>query len=435
MVPTWSVLKGLKIGSRSPGVCPPRPKNLPLASLLKLCIRLLPLPARPNCRCPISPLESLYTTHMPARNTPLKYGYTNDYIKRVARAIHGSCPQLDQGLFVRSILSGDWDELELKDRMKRISATIDDALPADFRKALDLLESAVPKFKNYHAMFFPDFLERRVTRDFEASWQLAAAAMARYTEHSSSEFAVRPMILHDQPRMLAEMQKWTQNSCEHIRRLATEGCRPRLPWAMALPPLKRDPEPILPILEALRDDTSEYVRRSVANNLNDIAKDHPTRVLGIAERWLHETPSNCSASDRRRLVKHACRTLLRAGDPRAMPLFGFRDPTSITVENFRLDQTSIKLGESIEFAFRIGGDAPIGRVRVDYAVFYQKANGKLSPKVFKISEFDCKTAERAISRRHKFRDLSTRKHHAGPHQIELRINGVAKAKLGFELRI
>jgi 3-methyladenine DNA glycosylase AlkC len=371
---------------------------------------------------------------MPTRNTPLKHGYDKAYLGRIATAIGASSPAFNESLFLAAVQAKPWKDLELKDRMKRISSCLDEALPTDFAAALKILDPAVAQFESFLAMFFPDFVERRVTHDFARNWELGELALARYTAHSSSEFAVRPMILEDQERMLKTMLHWTADPCEHVRRLASEGSRPRLPWAMALPPLKVDPAPLLPILEALRDDTSEYVRRSVANNLNDIAKDHVEVVLDTAERWLREVPVQSSISDRRRLVKHACRTLLKAGNPRAMVLFGFMDPAQLEVTDLIFDRRSLLMGESLEFTFEVRGQAPLGKLRIEYAVFYQKANGSLSPKVFKISEFECAEKQRTMTRRHTFRDLSTRRHHPGRHEIEVRINGVPKARLDFELQ-
>ncbi|MFT4710627.1 MAG: 3-methyladenine DNA glycosylase AlkC [Planctomycetota bacterium] len=365
--------------------------------------------------------------------TPLKFGYDKAYIERIADGVSQQWPPFPHSEFCKAVLGEGWDQLELKARMKRISACLDERLPTDLPAFLGAIEHVAPHFPSFLGMLFPDLVELRVGRDFQRHWDLGAGALARFTKYSSSEFAVRPMIVEDQQRMLAQMQEWATSDCEHLRRLASEGCRPRLPWAMALPELKRDPSPLLPILESLRDDESEYVRRSVANNLNDVAKDHPDVVLGVAERWLEEAPSCASPKHRRRMVKHACRTLLKAGDGRAMALFGFRDPRGLSIRDLKLDRAKIKLGDTLGFDLTISSKDPIGLVRVEYAVHYQKANGSLSPKVFKISEFDCAETNRTVRRRHHFRDLSTRRHHAGPHRIEIRLNGTPKAHADFDL--
>ena len=364
-------------------------------------------------------------------STPLKDAYDGAYIARLADALCAAWAGFDGAAFVQSVFAAGWDELELKGRMWRIAESIDGALPGDFAAALAVLDPVVPQFDGFHAMFFPALVELRVLRDVEGLWEPAVAALARYTEFSSSELSVRPLIVLDQARMLGELLRWTRDENEHVRRLASEGCRPRLPWAMALPALKSDPVPLLPILEALRCDESEYVRRSVANNLNDIAKDHPELVLEVAERWLD---AGAASVNTQRLVKHACRTLLKAGEPRAMRLFGFRDPAGIVLEDFELDRASVAVGGEVEFRFRMRSEAGgLGRLRLEYAVHYQKKNGTLAPKVFKISEFDTDERERVVVRRHAFRELSTRRLHPGPHALELRVNGVEKARLGFHL--
>ncbi len=364
------------------------------------------------------------------RQTPLKDAYDSAYVERLAGAVEQVCGELRAEDLIARIFAEGWDELELKGRMSRIAQALDQALPPDFEHALQCLDPVVSGFSGYHAMFFPAFVELRVARDFASHWELAVSALARYTKHSSSEFAVRPMLIADQERMLGEMLAWTSSDDEHLRRLASEGCRPRLPWAMALPALKLDPTPLLPLLEALRDDASEYVRRSVANNLNDISKDHPELVLDLARRWQAERPDNI---ERSRLVKHACRTLLKAGDPKAMRLFGFRDPADIEVVSLALGSQHVALGGELEFSLGLVGVPALGRIRLEYAVHYRKANGRLSPKVFKISEFESADAERQISRRHSFRELSTRRHHAGRHELAVIVNGVEKARAEFFL--
>ena len=365
--------------------------------------------------------------------TPLKLGYDQAYIERIASCVCAGWADFPTAKFCELVFGDGWEDLELKARMKRISSVLDELLPADFDVALAALDQAAPQFPSYLGMLFPDFVERRVAADFCGSWDLGVRALATYTQYSTSEFAVRPMIIEDQARMLDQMLDWAGSDCEHLRRLASEGSRPRLPWAMALPDLKRDPAPLFPILDTLRDDESEYVRRSVANNLNDIAKDHPDVVLEIAERWLEEASASASPKDRRRMVKHACRTLLKAGNARAMVMFGFRDPADLAVVDLALDRESLAIGDAIEFNFTISSKAPIGRLRVEYAVHYQKANGSLSPKVFKISEFDGDETKRNVIRRHLFRDLTTRRHHPGLHRIEVRLNGVPKATADFTL--
>ena len=169
------------------------------------------------------------------------------------------------------IFDNNWKDKALKQRMKHISASLHHYLPMQYSDAIQILMKSSSKFRGFQYMFFPGFVERYGLNQYETSIQ----ALEHFTKHSSSEFAVRPFITKYNHKMMAQMEVWAESDNHPIRRLASEGCRPRLPWATALPEFKQDPAPILPILEKLKNDESEYVRRSVANNLNDISKDHP----------------------------------------------------------------------------------------------------------------------------------------------------------------
>lgn len=216
-----------------------------------------------------------------------------------------------------------------------------------------------------------------------------------------------------------------------VRRLSTEGCRPRLPWAMALPFLKRDPAPILPILENLKSDDSESVRRSVANNLNDIAKDHPDQVIDIAERWLGKSKETDW------VVKHGCRTLLKQGHPEALKLFGLGEVKGVEIVDFKLKTPKISLGDYLEFSsLLVNKNDHKVHLRLEYAVYYVKANGTLSKKVYKISEKEYDAASSTlIERRQHFKPISTRKYHPGLHQIAMVVNGREFERHDFELTI
>jgi hypothetical protein len=198
---------------------------------------------------------------------------------------------------------------------------------------------------------------------------------------------------------------------------------------MALPKFKKNPAPILPVLELLKDDPSEDVRRSVANNLNDISKDNPEVTLDICEKWQGQN-KNVDA-----IIKHACRTMLKAGNKRAMILFGFGDPSHMKVDNFKTDKETIAIGQDIRFSFDLMiNENKKCKVRLEYAVYYMKANGKLSKKVFKITENTYKPGKHSFSRKQTFADMSTRKHYPGEHRISIIINGEEKAKISFQLK-
>ncbi len=362
--------------------------------------------------------------------TPLKFGYDKAYMQKLGQSLASAHKGFDQEGFIAQVFQAPWNDLELKDRMYRIASSMVAVLPSDFSTAIEIVDQAVSHFDSYLAMFFPEFVAMKFAENKSENWRPACKALARYTQYSSSEFAVRPMIIQDQERMLKVMLAWTKNRNEHVRRLASEGCRPRLPWAMSLPALKKDPQPILPILEKLRSDDSEYVRRSVANNLNDISKDHPDVILSIAARWLKEKPND---GNRNKLVKHALRTLLKQGNSQALRMFGFRDPAAIRVKDLMLAPAQLRLGKELSFSFTVHCKEGLGRIRLEYAVYYLKKNGTLSPKVFKISEFDSEDSLRVVERCHKFHDLSTRKHHKGEHKIAIIVNGDEKVSQAFRL--
>lgn len=353
----------------------------------------------------------------------LKHRYSKAYMATLAAALARAEPHFDRAGFVRAVLGTGWPRLELKQRMRRIAETLHAFVPGDYRRQLATLVRIAPEFDGFEAMVFPDFVEVYGLDNFATS----VAALERFTQYSSSEFAVRPYLVRYQERMVAVMRKWAGHRSEHVRRLASEGCRPRLPWAMALPQFKRDPAPILPILEALRDDPSEYVRRSVANNLNDIAKDHPDLVLEVAHRWLGRSP----ATDR--LVRHACRTLLKRGDQRALRLFGEHDEVAVAVTGLRLAAARIPIGADLEFSFVVRAETET-RARIEYAVDFVKGNGAASRKVFQVgTKALAAGVALALARRHRFRDFSTRKHHPGAHRITILVNGLARAHRSVNL--
>lgn len=352
----------------------------------------------------------------------LKHVYTRTYLKQVAAALVTADVAFPTQRFLRSVFDKQWPQRELKDRMYHITDVIMQCFDQNYKRAVKAMKQAAPHFGSYEAMFFPAIVEVYGIND----WRTSLPAMALFTQYSSSEYAVRPFIIQDQDRMMKQMLQWSSHRNHHIRRLASEGCRPRLPWAPALPALKQDPQPILPILEALKQDASEYVRRSVANNLNDISKDHPDLVLQIAKSWLGQN------ADTNSIVKHACRSLLKAGNKQAMLLFGYADPSAVSISNLSIKPKRIKIGDKASFDFTLSCKADAA-IRIEYAIDYLKKNGTHNRKVFKISETDNSESQRLITRRHDFQQRSTRIHYPGKHHLHIIINGVVKASIDFTL--
>ena len=345
-------------------------------------------------------------------------------VENIGEIVQHYYPDFDKESFMALVFDEQWESKELKARMRHITICLHETLPDSYRTALEILKQTAPHIKGFEGMVFPDYVELYGLDD----WETSLPALGYFTQFSSSEFAVRPFLDKNPERVMEYMLQWADDTDEHVRRFASEGCRPRLPWAMALPKFKKDPSLILPLLEKLKNDDSDFVRRSVANNLNDISKDHPELVLELCEDWYGQ------AKNTDWIVKHACRTMLKSGNTHAMRLFGYGDPSHIGVENLTLQKQSLPIGESLHFSFilRIDGEKP-STVRLEYAVYYLKANGTHSRKVFKISENTHAPGEHSFSQKRSCQDMSTRKHYAGTHHLGIIVNGVEMEKISFEL--
>ena len=355
---------------------------------------------------------------------PLKNLYNAVFLDSLCKEISALYRQFDAPGFSQHVIDDAWDEKELKARMKHISESLHHFLPMNYAEAIQILMKAAPKFNGFEYMFFPGFVELYGLENYE----LSIPALEHLTPYSSSEFAVRPFIKKYGQKMMQQMENWAESDNHHVRRLASEGCRPRLPWAMALPAFKKDPSPILTILETLKNDESDYVRRSVANNLNDISKDNPQVVIEIANRWLGESPEVDW------VVKHACRTLLKQGDPAVLALLGFSKPRHVEVEEFHV-QASVEMGDNLAFSFILRTQQPtLGKIRLEYAIDFMKKNGSQARKLFKISESTIPGNKKVVKKFHSFRKISTRKYYAGPHGIAIIVNGCELANKAFLLK-
>jgi 3-methyladenine DNA glycosylase AlkC len=225
------------------------------------------------------------------------------------------------------------------------------------------------------------------------------------------------------------MLSWSHHSEINVRRLASECCRPRLPWSIALPMFKKNPQLVLPVLENLKSDESEYVRRSIANNLNDIAKDHPELVVKIAKRWLGKNPNT------NWIVKHACRTLLKKGNSNALFLHGFNPNRKAGIKALTLSNNKVKIGDRLNFEFDfVSKEKMTYNYRLEYAIDFLTSTGKISRTVFQITENSFGPAQPVnISRSQSFKDLTTRKHFKGKHVLSILANGKSLASAEFAL--
>jgi 3-methyladenine DNA glycosylase AlkC len=362
----------------------------------------------------------------------LKDIYSISFYDKFSDRLGEVIPNFDKQKFIFEIFTDNWDSKELKQRMKHTSFVLHQFLPEDYTKTTKIIEKIIEIIKlkpftqsSLEFMFFPDYIENYGINDFETS----AKTIEFVTQFTSCEFAVRPFIIKYGERMLQQMYEWSLHENHHVRRLASEGSRPRLPWAMALPELKRNPKPILSLLENLKNDPSEYVRRSVANNLNDIAKDNPDFVIQIAKQWKGISKETES------ILKHGCRTLLKQGNSEVLKFFGLIDNPKVELINFKIKTKEIRRGDNLEFSFSIqNNDNKTQFIRLEYAIYYLRKNGQLSKKVFKISERHLNPSDIiVIHRKQSFKIITTRQFYSGQQKLSIIVNGQERVIDTFEL--
>jgi 3-methyladenine DNA glycosylase AlkC len=355
---------------------------------------------------------------------PLKNIFSRPLIEPFAAEVQAVWEKFPAQTFLHQLFDAEWESLELKQRLRRISYVLQNNLPPNYPDALEIVVKTTQRYLDrlgdsltFEYAFVPDFVEAHGV-DFPNH---SISALEILTRLSSAEFAVRPFLLRYPEKMHGQMLAWSRHDSPMVRRLSSEGIRPRLPWGMGVPALKKDPSPILPILENLKNDPAETVRRSVANNLNDIAKDHPGLVLQIAERWLGLSPETDW------VVRHACRGLLKKGNATALAHFGFQKGVEgIEISDLKFSE-KVRVGERLLFSFLIKNTSgAAAQIRLEYGIHYQTLSGKISSKVFKIKELELAAGKaEAIERGQSFQDFTTRKHFPGAHKLRILVNGAS----------
>lgn len=367
------------------------------------------------------------------KNPLMKDGLGMHAVKRIAKSVALVVPGFNAKAFQRDAERG-LDELELKARVHHLIAVLHRHYDLPFKKL------------SKHLQDLPEVWDRGSVADNKAgfaAWPLidyvaahglqypkeALQTLEKLTPMFSAEFAIRPFIQQHTDFTYAKLLEWCEHPSEHVRRLASEGSRPRLPWGMRLPQFINNPEPLLGILQKLKTDESLYVRRSVANNLNDISKDNPDWMINLCESWLAEAHVHTDW-----IVKHALRSLVKAGDVRVFPLLGYAAKPGVVASEIQLGKKKIAVGDSIGFSCAINGGKKAQNLVVDYVIYFMKANGKLAPKVFKLKNIMLAANETvAISKNHSFRPISTRRYYAGMHQLAIQVNGKEVARSDFYL--
>jgi 3-methyladenine DNA glycosylase AlkC len=356
----------------------------------------------------------------------MKDAFSPDFYRRTADQLASLHPQFDADRFFDYAVDG-LDGRELMARLNRTAEAFHVALAVSLADQLAVLRTYAARHGRGFSGIWPC---SHVAIHGLAHPELALPALADLTRHGSAEFAIRAFLKDDLKGTLAVMKTWAASDDEHVRRLASEGSRPRLPWGERLQALITDPSPTLPLLEMLKADPSLYVRKSVANHLNDIAKDHPELVLNVVTQWDRTVPATAW------IVRHGMRTLIKKGHPRALALFGAGAAPRLEVE-LAVTPRRLRLGDSLQIEATLKSiDSRPQSLIVDYVLHYARASGRSSAKVFKWKLVElAQGGSVTLTKRQTIRDFTTRKHHAGDHVVELQVNGQRIAKAAFVLLI
>jgi 3-methyladenine DNA glycosylase AlkC len=365
---------------------------------------------------------------------PLKNQFGPAIPRTIGRMIAAVFPAFDEKAFVKRALKG-YDALELMARGRKIAEALRQHLPADYPRAAEMLIASLDQRPVKTAgqsmtsfLFLPHvlFVAEYGLDHFDVSMRAQHALTKLFT----AEFSIRRYLERHQAATLARLKEWAADPSADVRRLVSEGTRPRLPWAIRLRAFQADPSPVLALLELLKDDPDLYVRRSVANNLSDIGKDHPAVLITTARKWMVG-----ATEERRWIVRHALRSAVKRAESGALDLLGFGHSAEVVVQKVRIAPRRAAIGSSVTLACELRSKAAtVQRLLVDLRVRYIKANGTHRPKVFKLKTVELASRESLpLNKTLSLMQLTTRKHYPGTHHLELMVNGRAYPLGSFEL--
>ncbi len=375
------------------------------------------------------------------QTTLSKHVINDQNTHELASAIKKNFKAFDRAAFISEVTE-NLPGQDLGARLKQITLSLKDHLPEDYEKALKIIVRSLPPAKKISSLDGVDlaaldgFIMISITAyvsDYGLDrYELSMEALKTMTSRFSSEFAIRYFIKKYPKETLKTFAEWLRDACPHVRRLVSEGTRPRLPLNIALPEFKKDPAPVIRLLEKLKDDPELYVRRSVANNLNDISKDNPDVVTTLLKKW-----NKGKTPERKWLIKHALRTLEKQGNPAALKILGYSPELKITPVDFQVITKTVNLGNGLEMTLSISTPSKLPEpIVIDYLIFHMKANGALSPKIFKWSKKTIsKDRPLTLIKFHSIKPISTRKYYPGRHEVHIQVNGNIIAKGEFTLLI
>ena len=366
---------------------------------------------------------------------PLKNQFGADVPQAIAAMISAVYPSFNHQRFMHDVLDG-YDALALMARGKKIAQALRAHLPQDYPQALAiLLDSMAQPHGRDPGQSLAAFLYLPHTQFVAeyglAHFELSMRALHALTQRFTAEFSIRPFLEQHPDATLRQLQAWAHDPSAHVRRLVSEGTRPRLPWAPRLRMFQADPTPVLALLELLKDDPDLYVRRSVANNLNDIGKDHPAILAGTARAWLKD-----ASAQRAWIVGHALRSAVKRGESGALQVLGFGKAAQVSLANIQIKPRRAAPGDALHIAFEVSNTHSAAQnVLVDLGVHYVKASGQTRVKVFKLKTLELAPGQTAtLAKKLSLSEMTTRKHYPGRHQVDVILNGQAQPLGAFELR-
>jgi len=357
----------------------------------------------------------------------LKEIFNAQRLQHIADEMSAVYPAFKAKAFLKHAQEG-LAELSVMQRMARVSESLHAVLPLDYEDSLHVLRELAPRLNSgFVSMCLPHYVASYGAHAFDTSMD----ALKYFTTFGSSEFAIRYFLRSDLERSLERMHDWTRDDNHHVRRLASEGSRPRLPWSFRLEAVQANPKLAAGILDRLKADESLYVRKSVANHLNDVTKVHPEWVLDTIEGWSLENKHTAW------IAKHALRSLIKQGDVRALTVIGAGAKAEVELLDVKVEPAVVRLGEPITLSFTVRSMvAHEQRLVIDYAIEYVKANGGVSKKVFKLKTLGLAGfGTEVVRRKQVIKDFTTRKHFAGRHGVQVMVNGEVLGSAAFEVLI
>lgn len=342
--------------------------------------------------------------------------YNDEKLQEIAEQFQMEVADFPVSEFLEKVQSDDWGELSLRQRHERLARSVFEVLNRPYNQVAEILQQVNDHAQGFSYLFLPDMVALYGLAELE----LSLATLGVLTTGSTAEFAIRPFLEQDFTSTFAQMQIWAASCNEHHRRLASEGLRPNLPWGKKVSTIEAHRQEIFDLLATLKADSSLYVRKSVANHLNDWTKKYPEEVLDVLEQW------QGSSAETDWICKQAARTLLKASHPRALILFGYRGNLAFSQMSFSLGASQVSQGDklTIRYAVQLASKEKNRKIRLELQLGFVKKSGKISYKTFMLKDSQLEPGQELGGQwTYDWVDKTTRKHQNGQHVLRFVVNG------------